>query len=373
MIQMRKSRTTLLVLMFTMLLGVLALSACAGSAPAEEPAEEEAAAEAPATEEATEAPAEGEALKFVYVSPNPLGVNEFLIMGDEGTQMAGEKYGAETQTLESEAGDPTSLEANVRAAVNEGANIVIVIGFEFNDIIPEVAPEAPDVQFLIVDQCIENPPPNVSCAVFREYEGSFLVGATAAMLTETDHVGVIGAIDIPFLHRYTDAFAEGAQYVNPDITVDTLWVGGDNPFADPARAKEQALAMAADGADQIYAATSAGNLGVFEAAEEQDFYAYGVDINQCPEAPGHIVENMTKRVDLAVMDSVDAIMAGEVGQTAVYGLDSGNMGLVAFTSDDPENSQCVVMEHPDVLDQLETIQQQIIDGEIVIEDPMAAE
>lgn len=325
---------------------------------------------APAATEEAAAPAEGDQpLKFVYVSPNPLGVNEFLIMGQTGLELAGDKYGAQTKVFEGS--DPTTWEENVRAAVNEGANIVIVLGFEFADIIPKVAPENPDVQFLIVDQCIDNPPANVHCAVFKEYEAAFLIGAIAASLSETGKVGAISALDIPFLHRYTDGFAEGAKYVNPDIEVSTLWIGSDvSAFSDPARAKEQALAMAAGGADHIFAAGAASNLGIFEAAKEKNFFTYGVDVNQCPSAPGYIVENLIKRVDTAIVESVDKIMAGSKENLLVYGLAEKGIGLVALTTDKPEDSQCEIMKHPEVIEKAKEIQQKIISGEIKIEDPM---
>jgi basic membrane protein A len=327
-------------------------------------------APAAATEEAASQPAGDEPLKFVYVSPVPLGVNEFLIMGQTGLELAADKHGAQTKVLESE-NDPTNREENVRAAIDEGADIVIVLGFEFNDIIPKVAAEATDTQFLIVDQCIENPPANVHCAVFKEYEAAFLIGAIAASLSETGHVGAISALDIPFLHRYTDGFAEGAKYVKPDIEVSTLWVGSDvTAFSDPARAKEQALAMAADGADHIFAAAAASNFGIFEAAKEQNFFTYGVDVNQCPSAPGQVVENLIKRVDTAIVESVDKILSGSKENPLVYGVADKGIGLVALTTDKPEDSQCEIMKHPELIETIKGIQEKIISGEIKIEDPM---
>jgi basic membrane protein A len=327
-------------------------------------------APAAATEEAASQATSEEPLKFVYVSPVPLGVNEFLIMGQTGLEMAADKHGAQTKVLESE-NDPTNREENVRAAIDEGADIVIVLGFEFNDIIPKVAAETPDTQFLIVDQCIENPPANVHCAVFKEYEAAFLIGAIAASLSETGHVGTISALDIPFLHRYTDGFAEGAKYVKPDIEVSTLWVGSDvTAFSDPARAKEQALAMAADGADHIFAAAAASNFGIFEAAKEQNFFTYGVDVNQCPSAPGHVVENLIKRVDTAIVESVDKILSGSKENPLVYGVADKGIGLVALTTDKPEDSQCEIMKHPELIETIKGIQDKIISGEIKIEDPM---
>lgn len=347
--------------LFVLAIAALVMAACGQTA---------APTQAPAAPAATkEASKSDKPLKFVYVSPNPLGVNEFLILGQKGLEQAGDKHGAQTKVLESE--DPTTREENVRAAVSDGANIVIVLGFEFNDIIPKVAAESPNTQFLIVDQCIDKPPANVHCAVFKEYEAAFLIGAAAASLTKTGQVGAISAMDIPFLHRYTDGFAEGAKYVKPDIKVSTLWIGSDpNAFSDPARAKEQALAMAAKGADQIFAAGAASNLGIFEAAKEKNFFTYGVDVNQCPSAPGFVVENLIKRVDTAITDSVDKIMAGSKENLLVYGLAEKGIGLVALTTDKPEDSQCEIMKHPDVIAKIKEIQQKIISGEIKVEDPM---
>lgn len=353
-----------LIKLLILLTVIVAIVGC-GQAAAPTPAPEK-----PQAEQEAAAPAQSDKpLKFVYVSPTPLGVNDFLKMGQTGLELAGNKHGAQTKVLESE--DPTTREENVRAAISDGASIVIVLGFEFNDIIPKVAGEAPDTQFLIVDQCIENPPANVHCAVFKEYEAAFLIGAIAASLSETGKVGAISALDIPFLHRYTDGFAEGAKYVKPDIETSTLWVGSDvSAFSDPARAKEQALAMAADGADQIFAAGAASNFGIFEAAKEKGFFTYGVDVNQCPSAPGQVVENLIKRVDTAIVESVDKIMAGSKENVLIYGLAEKGIGLVSLTTDKPEDSQCEIMKNPELIETIKGIQDKIIKGEIKIEDPM---
>ena len=342
--------------------GGLALSACA--APPQAPA----APPATAPAEATPAPATS-ARKFYYITPNPIGVNDFLILGRKGSEEAAQKHNASLKILESE--DPNTINENVRAAINDGADLVIVIGFEFGDIIPKVAAESPDVQFLTIDFCPDNPATNVHCAVFREYEAAYLIGATAGLLTKTDKVGVISAIDIPFLHRYTDGFAEGAKAVNPNVDVAVRWIGTDpSAFSDPAKAKEQALALAAEGRDQIFAAGAASNLGIFEAAKEKNFQTYGVDVNQCPLAEGYVVDNLLKRVDNATVQAVDAIMAGEKSNVLAYGLKEGGIGIVPFSLDKPEDSKCLIMQNPDVIAKLKELQDKIISGEITIEDPM---
>jgi basic membrane protein A and related proteins len=318
---------------------------------------------------ATTAPAASTtAASFVYVSPNAIGVNEFLKLGQVGLEAAGKKYNAQTKVLE--ATDPTSRQEDVQAAVNGGATIVIVFGFEFNDIIAKIAPQSPKTEFLIVDQCIDNPPANVHCATSLEYEAAYLLGVEAAMLTKTNHVGAIGAQDIPFLHRYTDGFAQGAKSINPSITVDIRWIGGDNPFSDPVRGKEQALAMASGKVDQVLAAASGSNLGVFEAAKEKNFFAYGVDVNQCPTQPGFIVDNLIKHADVEMEASIDAIMQKSTTQSAVYGLKSGGIGTIAQESGDLTATQCLVASHPDVIKKVNDVAQQIEDGTIKLQDPM---
>ena len=147
---------------------------------------------------------------------------------------------------------------------------MVVIGFEFNDMLPEVAEAHPDVKFLQIDSCpFGNMKPNIFCSVFREYEASFLTGAEAALTTKTGKVGAIGALDIPFLHRYTDGFIKGAQHVNPEIEVaPTLWVGGNNPFSDPARGQQRAAAMVAENVDRVLAAGAGSNGGIFKAMQD---------------------------------------------------------------------------------------------------------
>jgi len=307
---------------------------------------------------------------LVYVSPDALGVNAFLKMGKTGIEAAGKKHGMDVKTYESK----TAAERieNVNAAVNDGAKVVVVLGFEFADIIKEAAAAAPDTQFLIVDQCIENQPDNVHCAVFREYEASYLMGVAAGLLTKSNTVGVVGALDIPFLHRYTDGYAQGVQSVKPDAKVEVRWVGGDNPFADPVRAKEQAVALNAAGADYIYTATSGGDFGVFEAAKEKGFKAFSVDVNHCPDLPGLIVDQSLKRVDVALGAAVDAILAGEKKTFTTLGLKEGGVSAIALDEATMADSKCLIADHPDVAAKMREVSASIADGTLKLADPMMA-
>ncbi len=311
-------------------------------------------------------------LKFIYVSPDAIGVNAFLKMGKTGIEAAGKKFGAEVKTFESDS--PQSRLENVNAAVNEGADIVVVLGFEFNDILAEVAPTAPDTKFLIVDQCIfKDRPANVSCAVFREYEPSYLMGVIAGMNTKTGKVGVVSALDIPFLHRYTDGFAMGAKSVNPDVKINVRWVGGSNPFADPVRAKEQALALNADGTDVIFAVTAGGDFGIFEGATEAGFKVLSVDVNQCPNAKGAIYDNTLKYVDAVILQSIAGILKGDNAPIVSYGLKEGGMGSLSTSSDAVlAASECLVAQEPKVVAKVRAVAADIISGKLKIQDPMFA-
>lgn len=305
---------------------------------------------------------------MVYVSPDPIGVNPFLKMGRTGIEAAARRHGMDVRTYESR----TAIERreNVDAAVNDGARLVVVLGFQFNDIVREIAPTAPDTQFLIVDQCIDGRPDNVHCAVFREYEASYLIGVAAGMLTATGTVGVVAAVDIPFLHRYTDGFARGVKSVKPDARVEVRWVGGDNPFADPVRAKEQAIALSAAGADLVYTATSGGDFGVFEAARQRGFKTFAVDVDRCAEVPGVIVDESLKRVDTAIGAAVDAILAGGRRTFATLGIREGGVGAVALG--DAGAGGCLIAGHPEAARRMREVAAAIADGSLTLADPMAS-
>lgn len=310
-------------------------------------------------------------IKLAYLSPDPLGIDEFLVMGKTGLEMLGEKYNAETQVMEGETGDLAGLENMVRAAISWKADVIILVTWKFNDIIAEVATEYPDQQFLIIDACFANPPENVSCATYKEYETAYLIGAIAGSLTETGKVGVVAALDIPFLHRYTDSFVNGADAVNPDVKTQILWIGGDAPFFDPAKAKELSMQLADQGYDYIFSAAAGSDYGVLDAAKESGkFKAFAVDINQCQKYPGFVVENLIKRVDNTMVAAVDEILAGNRVMTE-YGIEGNITGLVYTTSDNPDNSQCLLNDYPEVIKIITDLREKIVSGELVIPDPAA--
>jgi basic membrane protein A and related proteins len=308
-------------------------------------------------------------LAFIYITPNPIGVNQFLELGQVGTERAAADLGGTARTFEST--DLNSRRANIEAAVDDAPDVIVLTTFEFTELAEEFATANPDQAFVLIDACPENVPDNLYCGVFREYESAYLLGVMAGSLSETGDIGSVVALDIPFLRRFSDGFRQGAESVDDAVTDSQVFIGGDNAFSDPARAKEQALALSAQGVDHMLAAGSGSNGGVFEAAEEQDFYAYGVDVNQCPDQPGRVVDNVLKRVDVVAETLINGILDGSAEGVNSFGLAEEGVGVVAL-GDDLDSSECVIADFPDVIDAVREAHDAIVDGSLTLDDPMMA-
>ncbi|MDI2125991.1 BMP family ABC transporter substrate-binding protein [Yinghuangia seranimata] len=305
---------------------------------------------------------------LVLVTPEPIGVNDFLKLAKQGTENAAKKLGGSSNTLESK--DATAIQQNVESAVRQKPAVVVAVGFEFNDVIAQQAEANPNQQFLLVDSCTTKTYANVTCAVFREHEGAFLAGAEAGLLTQTGKTGAVVAVDAPQIHRFSDPFGAGAKQVKPDSSFTQLFVGGQNPFNDPARASEQTTALKTKGVDVVMgAASAAGNLGVFNAAKADGLKAWGVDVNQCGKAPGFVVDNVVKHTDIAIERGIEQITGGKPGGIASYGLKEGGITLTAF---EPglDQSQCLIAQHPDIVTTVSGLRDQIVAGTLTVADPV---
>ncbi|MYV98997.1 BMP family ABC transporter substrate-binding protein [Streptomyces sp. SID3343] len=309
------------------------------------------------------------AKNVVLVTPEPIGVNDFLKLAAQGAQNAAKKQGGSATVLESK--DTSAVQQNVEAAVRQKPAVVVAVGFEFADVLAQQAEANPKQQFLFVDSCTTKPYPNITCATFREHEGVFLAGAESGLLSKTGKVGAVVALDSPQIRRFSDPFGAGAKQTNPATEFTQVFVGGQKPFNDPARASEQTASLKAKNVDQVMgAASAAGNLGVFSAAKTAGIQAFGVDVNQCPASPGNVVDNVIKRTDIAVERGVEQIAGGRTGGVTSYGLKEGGITL---TSLEPglETSQCLIAQHPDTIKTVLGLRDQIVAGSIAVADPAA--
>ena len=179
------------------------------------------------------------------------------------------------------------------------ASIVVVVGFAFGTALETISERYPDAKFVIIDAAVDKP--NVQSVMFKEHEGSYLVGMAAALKSQTGKVAFVGGMDIPLIHNFEWGYEQGAKAANPDVEVDANYVG-TTPAAwtDATRAKELAYSHYDSGADVVYAAAGASGLGVLEASQDRGKYSIGVDSNQDYLYPGHVLTSMLKRVDVAV-------------------------------------------------------------------------
>ncbi|MEU9917941.1 BMP family ABC transporter substrate-binding protein [Streptomyces sp. NPDC051001] len=325
------------------------------------------ACNAAAKSDASDSASGGSGRTFTLVTPDAVGQNEFLKLAVSGVKDAAKRHDGSQKVYEST--DTASQQQNVQAAVDAKPDVVVLVGFEFADLVAQQAQKNPKQQFLIIDACTAKTFKNVSCAVFREHEGVYLAGAEAGLLSESGKVGAVDVLDTPQFRRYSDPFAAGAKKVAAKTETSTRFVGGQSPFDDSARAKEQANTLLSKGYDQIMAAAAAGNYGVFEAAKAKGAYAYGVDVNQCVSAPGTVVDNVIKRTDVAVEKGIESVLAGRTG-TVSYGLKEGGISLTGL-EDGVDASKCVIADHKDVLAKVEALRDQIVSGELKVDDPAA--
>ncbi|MEP7011634.1 MAG: BMP family ABC transporter substrate-binding protein [Acidobacteriota bacterium] len=265
---------------------------------------------------------------------------------------------------DAEPGDPTSLEPAMRAFAERNYDLIIGIGFAQMPIVDAVARDYPKLQFAIVDGVLELP--NVASLVFKEHEGSYLVGMIAARKSQTGVLGFVGGMDIPLIHRFATGYEEGARSVRPDVRVIPNYVGvTESAWNNPGKGKELAEAQIGKGADVIFAAAGNSGLGVFDAVEQREKFIIGVDSNQNWVKPGHVLTSMVKRIDNAVYQIIQDRVQGKFkAGIHVYGLDNGGIGYAM----DQYNAGLIPAS---VIAEVEAAKAKIIHGEIKVTDAMA--
>jgi len=252
-------------------------------------------------------------------------------------------------------------EKYLRQYAEQGLDLVVAVGFLMKDALDKVAPQFPQIHFAIIDAEVDQP--NVASLVFREHEGSFLVGAIAGLVTKTGKVGFVGGMDIPLIHKFEVGYEEGVKYVNPDAQVLVAYAGsGPEAFHDPVKGKSLALSQFDRGADIIFQAAGSTGNGVIDAAKERGLFAIGVDANQNYMAPGHVLTSMVKRVDVAVFQITREVVEDRFrGGVHVYGLAADGVGYAL----DEYNRNLIPQA---VLDRVNQIKRGIVDGEIKVTD-----
>jgi basic membrane protein A and related proteins len=272
-----------------------------------------------------------------------------------------EKWKKETgkKYLEFEVTNESQREQSVRRMAEKGASPIISVGFSQASAVEKVAKEFPKLNFVIVDMVVDLP--NVQSVVFKEQEGSFLVGTLAALASKTGKVGFVGGMDIPLIRKFECGYEQGVKATNPKAEVFQNMTGTTGAaWNDPARGGELAKAQFAKGADVVFAAAGGTGSGVYQAAKDSGKLAIGVDSNQNHLQPGTMLTSMLKRVDVAVYNVSKSFKPG----LTVLGLKEGGVDYAM----DANNAKLVTA---DMKKKVEAARADIISGKIKVADYMA--
>ena len=277
----------------------------------------------------------------------------FSDLGWDAVVKAEEELGVQTTLLETN--ELADLEPNLTKLADEGYDMIVCGGYLLTDAVNAVAPNYPDTLFAVIDGYAEGD--NVQNIVFASAEGSFLVGALAAGVTETGKIAFIGGMEGPLIEEFEAGYIAGAKAMDPTVEVISGYTGS---YIDVAAGKELALAQNAQGADVNYTAAGSCGLGTIEAAEENGFYAIGVDTNQDHLAPGTVLSSMLKKVDVGTYYTIEAGVNGtfEPGYKT-YTLADG-------TIDYSKNDEALAIVPEDVYAKVDEFKEMITSGEIVV-------
>ena len=284
-----------------------------------------------------------------------------------GAERAEDSLGVQVRFIEP--GEGSDRESGLRLLAAEGMDLVVGVGFIFTDDLTQLAKEYPNVKFAGVDYSVASdptgkpipPPPNLAALKFREEQGSYLVGALAALVGKSKKIGFVGGMDSPLIQKFELGYKAGVKQVCPDCTVLSQYAGvTPEAFRNPGKGKEIALSQYQQGVNVIFHASGSTGLGVFEAARQTGKLAIGVDADQYGEAPGHVLSSMVKGVDNAVFDAIRKVKEGRfAGGIYQYGLAEQGVGYVY----DRNNEKLIP---PGVRAELERLRQEIVAGRIVV-------
>jgi basic membrane protein A len=255
-------------------------------------------------------------------------------------------------------------EQGLRRLASRGNSPIVAVGFNMSSSVTKVAAEFPDSQFVIIDSVVDLP--NVQSIIFSEHEGSFLVGALAALTSESNKVGFVGGMDIPLIRKFACGYEQGVKYVSADAEVFQNMTGSTpTAFNDPARGSELAKSQISKGADVIFAAAGGTGIGVYQAAKDEGVYAIGVDSNQNYLQPGTMLTSMVKRVGVAAYGAWEDAQAG-TWQPGLKVLGLSNDG-VDYAMDQYNSS----LVSADVKAKVDAIKADIVSGKVSVHDYMA--
>jgi len=287
---------------------------------------------------------------------------------NESAYNGAEKFKEETgiEYREFEIQNDAQREQALRRFARDGNNPIVMAGFSWAAALEDVAADYPDINFAIIDMVVDKP--NVRSVVYKEQEGSYLVGVMAAMASESDTVSFIGGMDIPLIRKFACGYKGGVMATKENAKVLEAMTG-DTPEAwnNPVKGGEITKSQIAQGSDVIYAAAGGTGIGVLQAAADEGKLGIGVDSNQNGLQPGHVLTSMLKRVDVAVYNAFKDAQEDKF----TYGFNV--LGLAENGVDYAMDENNAPLVSQDMRDAVEQAKSDIIEGKIVVHDYMSDE
>ena len=286
------------------------------------------------------------------------GLNDrgFNSLANKGLEDAKAQLGIDGRVLESKS--DADYIPNLSEFGDQGYDLIISVGFLMTDATTKAAKAYPDSTFAIVDSAFDPPLDNAQGLLFKEQETGCLVGAVAGLTTKSNNITWVGGQKIPPVDRFIAGYQFCAKKVNPDVKVAGSY---SQDFVDQAKCKEIALDQISKGSDVVFQVAGGCGLGALDAAKEKSVWGIGVDADQS-FLGDHILTSAVKRVDVAVFKTIEAVQNGQTigGGITTFGLKEDGVGLGTVSPKVPQ----------DVLDQVDQIKQQILDGSLEIPDTL---
>ena len=304
---------------------------------------------------------EGTPLRVTMVYPNDcVGTAAYCDGFHIGVTAAEEKLGILLSEVNGMENDPVATEQVVRDAA-QNSDLVLAAGYQLGEVIARVAPEFPDVKFAIFDAVLDIP--NVASVNYKANEGSFLVGAIAALKSESGKIGFIGGVDVPLIHEFEAGYIAGIHAINPEADISVEYISDDvTGFIQPTKAKAMAVAQYESGVDVIYVAAGGSGQGVLEAAaaQEQQKYIIWVDSNGNHLAPGIVLTSMAKELPASVQRIIqETVEENFMAGVRYFGLEDGG---VYYAVD--EHNRSLLSE--DIIAKVESLKAKVIAGDIIV-------
>jgi basic membrane protein A len=282
-----------------------------------------------------------------------------------GLDKAKAEFGVEAKESAASNGEAESARAErLQQLIDAGYTNIVAVGFAYAKSVGQVAKENPDVKFAIVDDASpDSTADNIMNITFAENEGSFLVGAAAALKSKTGHIGFVGGVETDLIKKFEAGYAAGAKAAKPDIKIDSKYLTQPpdfSGFASVDKGKAAAEGMYQGGADVVYHAAGGSGGGVFSAAKAAKKLAIGVDSDQAKTAAADvqdvIMTSMIKRVDVGVYTFIKSIKDGsfKAGNT-VFDLKADGVGYATTGG-----------KIDDIKDKLEAYKADIVSGKITV-------